>query len=337
MNEVTTISDTTRELLSDSLIWDDHAGFEPGPSVDLSLLEKWRTAGVNFLSLNVGYDRLTWQEAVKTLGAYIAWFERHGDFFTLCRTADDVLRAKKEGKMAIAFDLEGMNALDGELYMVSLFYRLGVRQMLIAYNRNNLAGGGCHDEDEGLTNFGRRVIAEMNRVGMVVDCSHTGHRTSMEVMALATQPVIFSHSNPMAVHGHGRNIADEQIRACAQTGGVIGVNGIGRFLADHQASTRAIVDCIEYIADLVGSDHIGIGLDHYFEPADSFLGMSTFYWPPNAGYGDEGCMRVAEPAQVREIAEVLLKSNWRESEVRKVLGENFLRIARLVWKQEVGA
>src|SRR5262249_16675032 len=152
------------------------------------------------------------------IGAFLTWLEKHADRFALVRVADDIPAAKQAGKLAIGFDLEGMNALDGEAYMVSLFYRLGVRQMLFADNLNHLAGGGCHDADQGLTIFGRRMIEEMNRVGMLVDCSHTGYRTTMEVleaMQSARVPAIFSHSNPKALHKHGRNILDEQIRACA--------------------------------------------------------------------------------------------------------------------------
>ena len=132
--------------------------------------------------------------------------------------------------MAVTFDLEGMNALDGSVDMVSLYYALGVRQMLVAYNRNNQAGGGCHDTDAGLTAFGRAVISEMNRVGMLIDCSHCSYRTSMEAMELSRAPVIFSHSNARALHDHERNIRDEQARACAATGGVIGIVGLDAFL-----------------------------------------------------------------------------------------------------------
>jgi membrane dipeptidase len=326
------VSEAAWNLHRDALVWDNHAGFEPDPEVDLDVLEKWRAAGVDFLSINVGYDAFDWQQAIKNIGAFLTWFEKRPTRFTLVRRADDILAAKRDGKMAIAFDLEGMNALDGHAYMVSLFYRLGVRQMLIAYNRNNLAGGGCHDNDQGLSIFGRQVIEEMNRVGMLVDLSHTGYRTTMDVMNGASRPVIFSHSNPKAVYRHGRNIADEQIRACARTGGVVGINGIGRFLTDHQASTVAIVDCICYVSDLIGPEHVGIGLDYFFEAFGSFANKNSFYWPFSEGYDEMKSMRVAEPAQLPQITEILLKRQWSEKDIRKVLGENFLRVAQAVWK-----
>src|SRR5882757_5180179 len=154
-------------------IWDNHSGFDPRPNYDLMHLEEWRRASVDYLSIDVGYDVLEWTMAVQNLASYLTWLEKRPEQYVLAKRADDVLRTKQAGKMAITFDLEGMSALNGDAGMVSLYYRLGVRQMLIAYNRNNLAGGGCHDEDHGLTDFGRRVIGEMNRVGMVLDCSHS--------------------------------------------------------------------------------------------------------------------------------------------------------------------
>ncbi len=170
-------------------------------------------------------------------------------------------RAKREGKLAVSFDLEGMDALNGDIGMVDVYYRLGVRQMLFAYNRNNKAGGGCHDEDIGLTPFGRDVIREMNRVGMLVDCSHCGHRTTMEAMEVSTAPVIFSHSNARRLCDHERNIRDDQIKGCAATGGVIAVTGVGRFLGPRGPVVEHVVEHIDYMVELVGPQHVGLGMD----------------------------------------------------------------------------
>jgi len=326
------VSDRARRLHADALVWDAHAGFEPKPSVDLEILEYWRAAGVDFLSVNVGYDVVPWQNTVKNIGAFITWLEKHADRFTLVRRVEDILAAKQDGKLAIAFDLEGMDALDGQAYMVSFYYRLGVRQMLFAYNLNNLAGGGCHDQDAGLTAFGRQVIAEMNRVGMIVDCSHTGYRTTLEAIEASSAPVIFSHSNPVSLHKHGRNIVDEQIRACARSGGVVGINGIGLFLGDPGATTPTLVDAIAYVADLVGVDHVGIALDYTPENLEGLTAANPRFWPASEGYGHGGPMRMAEPLQLPQITDMLLDRGWSEADVRKVQGENFRRVAEAVWK-----
>ena len=323
------------EFMRDALIWDDHSGFDPVPDYDLEHLEDWRQAGVNYLSIDVGYDVIDWQKAIKNLAAYITWLEKRPDKFLLVGRADDVLEAKKTGRMAITFDLEGMNALNGDPALVALYYRLGVRQMLTAYNKNNLAGGGCHDKDTGLTEFGRRVITEMNRVGMLVDCSHTGYRTTMDIMEAATQPVIFSHSNPKALRSHGRNITDDQMQACAKTGGVIGVTGLGYFLPDRASSAIALADCVTYVRDLVGADHVGLGLD-YTPPdpkasGDTDLAAHPDFWPP-AEYASPWPMKGVSPGVFAQLAALLVERGWSTGDVRKVLGENFLRVARAVWK-----
>jgi len=323
------------EWIHDALIWDDHSGFDPVPDYDLEHLDDWRRAGVNYLSIDVGYDVIDWEQAIRNLGAYITWLEKRPDKFLLVRRVNDVFDAKKTGRMAITFDLEGMNALNGDPSLVALYYRLGVRQMLTAYNKNNLAGGGCHDKDTGLTAFGRRVIAEMNRVGMLVDCSHTGYRTTMDIMEAATHPVIFSHSNPKALRPHGRNITDDQIRACAKTGGVVGVTGLGYFLPDRASTALAVADCVTYVRDLVGVDHVGLGLD-YTPPdpkdtGDAGLAAHPDFWPP-ADYAAPWPMKDAAPGVFTQIAALLVERGWSIGDVRKVLGENFLRVARAVWK-----
>jgi membrane dipeptidase len=318
--------------LEHALVWDNHSGFDPRPDFDLEYLHQWRDAGVDFLSINVGYDAIDWRVAIATLASYMTWLEKRRDRFVLVRQAQDVPAAKAEGKMAITFDLEGMNALNGDPSMVSLYYRLGVRQMLTAYNRNNAAGGGCHDDDHGLTDYGRRVIQEMNRVGMLVDCSHTGALTTMQIMATAAAPVVFSHSNPKALRAHGRNITDEQIRACARTGGVIGINGMGLYLPQRDSTARAMIDCIIYVRDLVGIDHVGLGLDYATtSPGGELPPRKDFWWPP-ADYNATWPMKSASPRVIPEIAAGLLERGLAPTDVAKVLGGNFLRVAQAVWK-----
>lgn len=324
-----------RKLFETSLVWDTHSGFSPDPAADLANLQLWRGAGVDYLSINVGYDALPWQNAVKTIAAFRRWILAHADQYVLAASADDVRVAKAEGKMALTFDLEGTNALDGRIEMVEVYHRLGVRQMLFAYNRNNAAGGGCHDDDSGLTDFGRAIIDEMNRLGMFVDVSHCGYRTSMEAIAYSKYPVIFSHSNARALCDHERNLRDEQIVACAQRGGVIGVNGISIFLGDPAASSQRFADHVDHVIDLAGPGHAGIGLDYVFpvegEDVDAVIRANPHFWPPERGYDAEE-VNSAHPSQLLEVAEILLERGHSDETIRGVLGKNFLRLAATVWK-----
>jgi membrane dipeptidase len=326
-----TMTAATR-IYGDALVWDDHAGFESRPDADLSQLRHWREAGVTYLSVNVGYDVRPWDNTVKTLAAFRRQIAGEPERFLLVERAADVRRAKAEGKLAITFDIEGMESLDGEVDMVSAYYDLGVRHMLFAYNRNNRAGGGCQDQDVGLTGFGRAVVREMNRVGMVVDCSHSGYRTTMEAMEVSSAPVVFSHSNPRALCDHPRNIRDDQIKACAATGGVIGINGVSLFLGDNDIRPERFVDHVAYVAELVGAEHLGLGLD-YMDETDGLtetLARNQTYWPASLGYDQS--IEVMAPDTLPRITELLLERGFSQTEVEGVLGENFLKVAERVWK-----
>ena len=328
-----TIPASADALYADAFVWDAHAGFESWPTTDLRNLAIWRDAGVDFLSVNVGYDVQRWTDTIRVLAAFRRWFDA-SEGFALVGSAGEVRAARAAGRMAVAFDLEGMNALDGSLDLLHLAHALGVRQILFAYNRNNIAGGGCHDDDPGLSDFGRAAVREMNALGILVDCSHCGYRTTMEAMELSRAPVIFSHSNPRALRDHERNIRDEQALACAATGGVVGVNGIGLFLGEDDIRTPTIADHVEYLLDLVGPDHVGIGLDYFFEAEtdasfqDALAGNED-YWPREQYPG--GVIRCAAPSQLRELTAELLARGRGEAEVRAVLGGNFLRVAGEVW------
>jgi membrane dipeptidase len=229
------------------------------------------------------------------------------------------------------FDIEGGCALNETLSMVELYYELGVRWMLIAYNRNNALGGGCQDDDQGLTDFGRKVLDEMARVGMVACCSHTGFRTTMDVMEYSSNPVIFSHSNPFGIKQHPRNIKDEAIKASAKSGGVVGINGIGDFLGDNDDRTETIVRHIDYVVQLVGPEHVGISLDYVFDQQelDDYIKDNPETFPPELGYGPG--LKMVRPEQIPEITECLLGLGYSDHDMRLILGENHLRIAKQVW------
>jgi membrane dipeptidase len=201
--------------------------------------------------------------------------------------------------------------------------------MLLAYNKDNRASGGCMEGNIGLTDFGKRVIQEMNRVGMVVDVTHMGYLATMDAFEVSSSPVIFSHSNPKGVLDHARNISDEQIKACAKTGGVVAINGIGDFLGG--TSNEIIVQHIEYVMDLVGPEHVGIGLDYVVdkqELIDYIEGHPDIF--PREKFNDY--LSFVEPEQLPQITELLYKKGHGEQVIRGILGENFLRVAKQVWK-----
>jgi membrane dipeptidase len=260
------------------------------------------------------------------------WISRHGDDYVLARTVTDIESAKRDRKLAVVFDIEGGKAVESDIRLVEVFYNLGVRWMLLAYNKSNRLGGGCQDEDPGLTDFGRRVIDEMQRVGMVLCCSHVGYRTAREAMEYSSQPVIFSHSNARAIWDHDRNIPDELLRACAATGGVVNLNGIGIFLGENDNSTATLIKHIHHVAQLIGPQHVGLGLDYVYDPSelDDFVRAHPELFPAEKGY--RAGMAMIEPERWPVIAEALLRKGYSDSDVQGILGHNNLRLARAIWQ-----
>jgi len=327
------ITSKSSDFYADALVWDAHAGVFPNSKVDLNLLNDWRDNGVNYLSINVGFDVMDWQQTLNTLAAYRRWMLMHEDRFILAGTVADIARAKRQGKLAVSFDIEGMNALNGDLNMVGVYHALGVRQMLFAYNLNNDAAGGCHDSDMGLTDFGRAIVAEMNRLGMIVDCSHAAYQTTMDIIAESSVPVVFSHSNPSVICEHERNIRDEQIKACAQTGGVVGINGMGIFLGDNDISNNTLLQHIDYVSDLVGAEHVGLGFDYSPDTGidiGTILSSRPDFWPAGQRYDTPG-IKHAAPSQLRGLVDCLNDHGFSDIQIRGILGENFRRVAAIAW------
>ncbi len=315
--------------------WDNHACMPLDP-LDMSYMDqlsRHRDSGWSVVSLNVGYSAQSLEQHVIALAAFRRWISLHSDSYVLIRNTKDIEDAMRSGRLGICFDVEGMGPLNGgRLDLVQFFYDLGVRWMLIAYNKGTDAGGGCFDDvDDGLTPFGREVLQEMKRVGMVVCCSHTGERTTQDVCQHADNPVILSHSNPRALREHRRNVRDHVIKAVAATGGVIGLNGLGLFLGDNDASTETFVRHIDYVVQLVGPEHVGLSLDYCFSPAE---GDAFFKSHPNVfpGWTSGDALQNIEPERLGEIVESLAKRNYSPETIEQIVSGNWRRVAEAVWR-----
>jgi membrane dipeptidase len=325
-----------RRIIGGGIVWDNHAcmPLERGDHSQMLALERCRQAGLNVVSLNVASGDQTSAEAIGMLATFRRWISQHSDTVFSVATARDAVRAASAGKLGICFDIEGTAVLDGEIDMIQLYYDLGVRWMLTAYNHGNAAGGGCLDfDDAGLTAFGRAVVSEMNRVGMVVCGSHAGYRTARELIDTSSQPIIFSHSNPRSVWDSPRNIPDDLILACARRGGVIGLNGIGPFLGPNDARIETFANHVDHTLALVGEDHVGIALDYCFGEENGLIEFMATYptlFPPDQGCGDG--MKMISPWRLGEIAAALSDRGLRPPTLAKLFGGNHLRIAETVWR-----
>lgn len=324
-------------LHREAVIWDAHACVPLHPDADLRMLRRHYAAGVTFVSINIGMDMNPLNQILPVIASFRVQLRAHPQLFVPVDSVTDVERAKREGKLAVAFDLEGGIPLCERPEMVELFRLMGVRQMHLAYNRNNSIGGGCYDADVPLSALGRRIVEAIHAAGILMDCSHTGYRTSLDIMDLGLGPVIFSHANPQALTHDLRNITNEQIDSCAATGGVVCANGVGRFLTDPKGGTGAILDCVDFLLDRVGSGHVGLGIDYSYPSGgleDDPPGLDRdYWWPREHGYGSGiGGIKIAAPEQFPEITEGLLVRGHEEATVRAVLGGNMLELARRVWR-----
>lgn len=325
--------DRLKSVYRRAVVWDNHTCM-PMRENDVSFLPqlgRHRAAGTTVVSLNVCSDTDVAGQPFEYLRLFREWIAARPDEYALVTTVDDILRAKDEGKLAVVFDVEGGLSIQDDPERVAQLYALGVRWMLLAYNRNNRLAGGCLDEDEGISAQGYKVLDVMKRVGMVLCCSHIGARSAIESIDYMQQPVIFSHSNPSAVYYHPRNISDELIRACARSGGVVNVNGIGIFLGKNDHRTETYVRHVQYVADLVGPEYVGLGLDYEYDSSEIELLMEKPHiWPKELGFGHG--MHFIEPERIPEIAEALLATGWTDNQLDGFLGGNNLRVARQVWK-----
>lgn len=263
----------------------------------------------------------------------------------LVRSAADIDAAKQAGRFGIIYHFQGTTPIEDDLDLIALYKQLGVGIIQLAYNVKNRVGDGCEERtDAGLSHFGVELIARLNQAKVIVDCSHTGYRTTLEAIERSTAPVVFSHANVKALVPSARTIADDQIKAIVATGGLIGAVGFPAFVSDaRQPTLDQFIDHIAYIADMVGIDHVGLGIDYFAgqagvadqATADRIYAnaIDTGHWkpesyPPPPYHYPQG---IETPQTVQNLTTRLVERGFSEDDTRKVLGGNWMRVYRAVW------
>ncbi len=328
------ISDRARAILASATVCDmtlPWGNWEEGKD---SILDRYIAQGFGFVSLSVGLDRMGFEETVRRVARERARLRAMAPRAELVDSVADIRRLRASGRLALGFHFQGSNPLGGAVDMVEFYYKLGIRHMLLAYNQKNQAADGCSERtDAGLSRYGLALIKEMNRVGMILDCTHTGYRSSMEAIEASAAPVLFSHSNAHALLPHDRNIRADQIRACAASGGVVGITGVGHFLAtDMRATPQDFVRHMVHVAELVGPGHVGLGIDHVYYLGHKAVqrAASPDMYPKGYPSGEAGSY--LGPEALPMIVEGLVEHGFADAEIHGILGENFLRVAAQVWK-----
>lgn len=253
------------------------------------------------------------KRAVQIIDKLYQQTKEYSDDIVMCCDHREIKKAITNNKIAAVLTIEGGEALQGDLSALRIFYGLGVRSLCLTWNnRNEIADGVCELESKGgLTSFGRDVIKEMNKLGMLIDLSHIAQQGFWDVIELSSNPIIVSHSNAKSICSHKRNLTDDQIIAVKNNGGVIGINLYPNFLNDSGvAKITDVIKHIEHISSLVGCDNLGIGAD--------FDGVEKLPIDIN-GIED-----------MYKIFNELSKLNYTEENINKIAGENFIRVIKEV-------
>jgi membrane dipeptidase len=273
------------------------------------------------------------EQARHALDSLAAWYARAhelSDVLMLAMRASDIELAKRQGRLAVVLHFQGGTPLEYNSDLVEAFYRLGVRVIQLTYNERNPLGDGCTERvDLGFRNIIKQNMAEMNRLGMIVDLSHVGYRTSMEAIEACRAPMICSHSNARTLHDSPRNVPDDLLRAIAKHDGVVGVCAFPAFLTEGTATIDQLIEQIDYLSRLIGPEHIGLGFDFSEETAEDYV---YFRYDPRV-YPQPPWTYPAGISGFRETPNItrhLVARGYSDQDILNILGGNFLRLFRRV-------
>jgi len=309
-----------------------------------------RQGGVDVIMMVVGGDStsltdrsdLFWWGSIRVMDMLLQEAEESRDTMAICLNSKDIDDTLAAGKIAVLMTLEGARPLTGKLNMDSLavlraFYRQGLRQLQLVDMGRNRVGDGHLEVRTGskLTRFGIEVVKECNRLGMVIDVAHLNDPGFWDVIETSEDPIVDTHSCVRALRDHVRNRTDEQIKALARNGGVLGLSFMHKYVGDGRPTVDDLVRHIDYIAELVGVDYVGLGPDHWEGELWTDEG-----WDPAPGYMEGLYVGISEGSAFVEgledvtklpaVTEALVRHGYSDEDIKKVLGENFLRVYRQV-------
>ena len=317
-------------------------------SFDKNYCEKLIQAGVTALNttVNLNVSFRPWEGLSETLREFYMWYDKldYLDKIVQVRKAEDIEQAKRDRKTSIIFGFQNPHPIDSDINLLRIFYQLGLRVCGVAYTRRNSLADGCGEKtDCGLSRIGEVFVEELNKLHVLIELAHCQTKSSLQIMELSRDPVAFTHSNPRGAYNHLRNLTDEQIQACAEKGGVIGVNAFSTFLhpkgMEQGATIADALDHIDYIVGLVGANHVGLGLDFTeSRTIEEALELQRAY--PELGASpetptSESIRRryaLKSILDIRDYARGFVAKGYSDQEILRILGGNWLNLFRQVWK-----
>jgi membrane dipeptidase len=300
----------------------------------------FRSCGITGFHNSEGVGGATaYDDALSYIAAWSGFVGRNTELFSLVGTADDLDRAKAKKKIAVIMGLQNADEFR-EVKDVKAFYQLGLRCAQLTYNTQNLLGSGSTERvDGGVSDYGVEIIKAMNEVGMLVDVSHSGDRTTLDAIELSPKPIAITHSNCRALNNHPRLKTDEAIRKLAAKGGVMGITGVRMFVRDKEPTTiEDIVDHIDHVVKLVGIEHVGIGSDSDLlgydrMPPEQLKQLRAAYKASYAFRDRIDTDGFDHPQKVYDLTDALLRRGYSDANIELVLGGNFRRLLGATWAQ----
>ncbi|MFP6768755.1 MAG: membrane dipeptidase [Planctomycetaceae bacterium] len=316
------------------------------PAEQREYRDAWRAAGVTCIFQNAGEEGQDPLRLIKRLARFTFATDMLPNIVAKAAVPDDVLSAKKDHRHCLYFTGNGVPltqqwvSVSDELRYLRVFFQLGIRMMHLTYQRRNMIGDGCAEKaNAGLSDFGRSAIAEMNRVGVIPDCAHSGWQTSLESALVSQKPVVASHTTCAAIHPHIRSKPDAVIKAIAQTGGYVGICCIPRFLRGD-GDINALLSHIDHVVKTVGVDHVTLGTDVAYTSQNAAAEQKKIPSRPRSRKGFRSLWPADNFRATAQASQSIAWTNWplftvglvkrgyRDDDIRKIIGGNVMRVAR---------
>lgn len=301
-----------------------------------TIFEQMREGGIDAVHVTIAYHE-NFRETVLNIERWNRWFEQYPELIVHARSVHDVRLAKANGQTAIIFGFQNPSPIEDDIGLVEIVHSLGARFMQLTYNNQSLLATGCYEhEDTGITRMGREVIREMNRLGLVIDMSHSADRSTLEAIEISERPVVISHANPAFWQPALRNKSQDILKAIAQCGGMFGFSLYPHHLKNGSAcSLQSFCEMIARTAELIGIEHLGLGSDLCQNQPDSIVEwMRMGRWTKQMDYGEGSASEAGFPAMPSwfqdnrdfgNIEQGLDAAGFNKSDINAVMGNNWLR------------
>lgn len=300
------------------------------------IFRQMREGRVDAVHVTITYHE-NFRETVANVEKWNLWFERFPELIFHGKTGADVRLARETNRTAIFFGFQNPSPIEDDIGLVEICHTLGARFMQLTYNNQSLLATGCYEaEDTGITRMGKQVIKEMNRVGLVIDMSHSAERSTLEAMEISERPIAITHANPNFWHSALRNKSDEVLKALGQSGGMLGFSMYPHHLKDKSECTlESFCGMIAKTAELMGAENLGIGTDLCQDQPDSIVEwMRVGRWTKEIDYGEGSASDSGFPPMPEwfkdnrdfdNIQQGLQDVGFSQTETAGIMGENWLR------------